>query len=221
MTNDKAVRYEARKWREASTGTREERDQHTGEWRDVPVQHPAEWAVYATDSGVRIAYADSEDAARKTAERWNAGKIPEKMLAKADSAKELKHILKPGDTVYTILRNVSRSGMNRRISLVVGQGANVKDITFDAARVMDENVKQRAGYVQDVGLSVGGCGMDMGFSVVYNLSRVLFPDGFVCSGEGCVSNDHFNDHGKIMRRENYKGKMHKGDGGYALKQRWL
>ena len=42
-------------------------------------------------------------------------------------------------------------------------------------------------------IRVGGCGMDMGFHVVYNLSRALYRDGrFVCMGEDCPSNDHSN-----------------------------
>lgn len=63
--------------------------------------------------------------------------------------------------------------------------------------------------------------MDMGFNLVYNLSRTLFPDGFICSGESCRSNDHFNDRSKGMRPENFAGKRHTGDGGYALRQEWL
>lgn len=36
---------------------------------------------------------------------------------KDEAAERLREILKPGDTVYCILRHVSRSGMQRRISL--------------------------------------------------------------------------------------------------------
>ena len=62
---------------------------------------------------------------------------------------------------------------------------------------------------------------DVGFELVYNLGRVLYPHGFACVGEKCQSNDHMNDHSDGMRRENYVGKMHTGDGGYALRQEWL
>jgi hypothetical protein len=50
--------------------------------------------------------------------------------------------------------------------------------------------------VQDVGITVGGGGMDMGFHLVYNLGRVLWPFGFKRAGKRC-------------------------DGGYALRQEWL
>ncbi len=63
-------------------------------------------------------------------------------------------------------------------------------------------------------LSVGGCGMDMGFHVVYNLSCALFRDKFQCIGEGCPSNDHHNGD------RNRKPHLH-SDGGYALRQEWL
>lgn len=71
---------------------------------------------------------------------------------------------------------------------------------------------------------VGGAGMDMGFHLVYTLSRTLYPDGFDCvglyqdnrtDGPRCPSNDHSNglrDYGPSIRHE---------DGGYALRQRWL
>lgn len=39
-------------------------------------------------------------------------------MTKDEARKRLKEVLKPGDTVYTILRHVSRSGMTRHISLV-------------------------------------------------------------------------------------------------------
>lgn len=132
---------------------------------------------------------------------------------------KLRQVLNPGDTVYTILNNVSRTGMNRHISLAIGDGKNVKNITWLVAHALGESIKNRAGYVQDVGISVSGCGMDMGFELVYNLSRVLFPQGFECAGESCPSNDHFND--PKCRRSTFKGKMHKGDGGYALNHKWL
>ena len=65
------------------------------------------------------------------------------------------------------------------------------------------------------GLIVGGCGMDMGFEIVYNLGRTLWPDGAPCVGEKCQSNDHHNGDWDYTA-----GKLHR-DGGYALKHQWL
>lgn len=131
------------------------------------------------------------------------------------SIAHLRSLLKPGDTVYTTLRHVSRSGMNRRITLCVGDGKAVTNITWHAAHALGDPIKNRAGYVQDVGISVSGCGMDMGFNLVYNLSRVLFPQGFDCIGERCPSNDHSNGD------RNHAPHKHTGDGGYALRHAWL
>jgi hypothetical protein len=137
----------------------------------------------------------------------------------AESIIKLRGLLQPGYIVRTILRHVSRSGMNRRVSLVIAVGDDAKDITWLAAHALGDPVKNRAGYVQDVGIEVGGCGMDVGFELVYNLGRVLWPKGFECPGEKCQSNDHSND--PKCRRDTFKGQMHTGDGGYALRHEWL
>jgi hypothetical protein len=74
-------------------------------------------------------------------------------------------------TVYTILRSVSASGMTRHISLKVAQGSNIYDITYLAAQALGDKLQERNGFNT---LKVNGCGMDMGFHIVYSLSSVLF-----------------------------------------------
>jgi hypothetical protein len=49
------------------------------------------------------------------------------------------------------------------------------------------------------GIIMGGCGMDMGFHLVYSLSSILYRNGYRCLGKGCPSNDHANDHGAFSR----------------------
>jgi hypothetical protein len=90
-----------------------------------------------------------------------------------DYAKEhlLTHYLKEGDKVYTILRHVSTSGMSRDISLVIAQGDEIIDVTYYVAHAMGEKVSESKGHRV---IRVNGCGMDMGFHLVYNLSSVLF-----------------------------------------------
>jgi hypothetical protein len=51
----------------------------------------------------------------------------------------------------------------------------------------------------------------MGFAAVYELSSMLYPNGFNCLGNRCPANDHFN-------RVDVK---HHRDGGYALRHEWL
>jgi hypothetical protein len=74
-------------------------------------------------------------------------------------------------TIYTVLRSVSASGMTRHISLKFAQGNDIFDITYLAAEAMGDRVSERNGYNT---IKVSGCGMDMGFHLVYNLSSVLF-----------------------------------------------
>ena len=142
-----------------------------------------------------------------------------KLWHEAKSIIHLRSMIAPGDTVYTVLRHVSRSGMSRRISLFIGAGEAITNISWHAAHALGDSVKNRAGYVQDVGIEIGGCGMDMGFDLVYNLGRVLFPGGFICPGKSCRWNDHSNP--PYPEREDTKHEWHNGDGGYALHQQWL
>jgi len=83
----------------------------------------------------------------------------------------LTYYVKPGTKVYTILRHVSSSGMSRNISLVIANGDEVIDITYYAAHALEDKLIESKGYRA---IRVNGCGMDMGFHLVYNLSSVLF-----------------------------------------------
>ena len=92
------------------------------------------------------------------------------------SERLLKDYFNDTRTVYTILRSVSSSGMTRHISLVVA-GVNdegkpdLYDITYLAAQALGDKLQERNGHRT---IKVNGCGMDMGFHLVYNLSSVLF-----------------------------------------------
>ena len=168
----------------------------------------------------------------------------------AEALASLRDILKPGDTVHTILRHVSRSGMQRVITPVKVVDGDHRFLTWAVARVSGMSIKDG----MSDGVVVGGAGMDMGFHLVYELSYRLFPNGYGCIGEKCPSNDHTNgdrDHtphtgpmtrcrlcldvpgkdgrGHVCKGCNGAGEIedtfnrdhwHK-DGGYALRQRWL
>ena len=106
----------------------------------------------------------------------------------------LKWFVKEGDTVYTILRSVSPSGMSRTMSLkVANDRGGISDLTYYASKVLDYPLVWVNG---SRALRVGGCGMDMGFHVVYSLARVLF-------------------------RDKYEGQPDAIDAGYSLQQAWL
>lgn len=131
-----------------------------------------------------------------------------------DARAMLLKFLKPGDTVYTVLRHVSRSGMLRIVSLYA--------IVDGAPQWLDGWASRLTGIALDrqrEGLRMGGCGTDMGFEAVYNLSWALWPDGVPCIGDKCLSNDHSNGMTRTpdMPTERYTHK----DSGYALNQRWM
>lgn len=134
-------------------------------------------------------------------------------LAEREEARDrLREMLNPGDTVYTVLRHVSRSGMSREITMHVIEDGEPWWISGYAARAAGNRLGPRDGVV------VSGCGMDMGFALVYELSRALYPDGFGCIGKGCPANDHVNPGD---RRDDYSPDHWHREGGYALRHRWL
>lgn len=122
---------------------------------------------------------------------WPEGKrIPAKRAQQllSDEARDLlRKILNPGDTIYTVLRQVSRSGMSRRIDLYKLVDGDAVYLSGYAASILGDKLHK------DGGVIVAGCGMDMGFHLVQNLSIALFCEP-----------------GKYTH-----------DGAYALKHRWL
>lgn len=131
-----------------------------------------------------------------------------KTLTKTDTQEaiaSLKTHLKPGSTVYTVLRHRSCSGMSRSIDLFVVKNNEPFNISWLAGRAMGYRVDQLYG-----GLKTQGCGMDMGFSLVYNLGRTLFPKGFNPAKAG-----------QRYGRNGAPADQRDNDGGYALNHRWL
>ncbi len=142
--------------------------------------------------------------------------MTKKQAAEQEEARvKLRGWLKPGDTVFTILRNVSRSGMSRDIDVVLiikndDGTTNVLHTNYLVHKAIGVPLNKDGDAVKMV-----GCGMDMGFALVYELSYALFgKDGWQCLGEHCPSADHSNGD------RDYTPHTHT-DGGYALKQRWL
>ena len=72
-----------------------------------------------------------------------------------------------------------------------------KDISYLTALAMDEKINEKTG-----GVKVAGCGMDMGFALVYNLGHTLWPKG--------TRKPHGTRNGEPDNC-----------GGYALKHRWI
>lgn len=130
-----------------------------------------------------------------------SGKAAEIVIANGLRKQLAKYGVKPGAEVRTILTHVSRSGMSRRIKLVTAykgeEGPQIMDITRMVAKLCGYKLSQ-----SDGALIVNGCGMDMGFAVVYDLGSAMWPKG--------TKKPHGTRNGEPD-----------STGGYALKQRWL
>lgn len=125
-------------------------------------------------------------------------------MTRDEAMADLRAELKPGDVVYTLIRSVARSGMSRVIDFYTFRPdpRNPGKVTkhwlsywIAAAGIGSFSEKHEA-------VSVRGCGMDMGFHCVYNLSRRLFADN---PAEDCP----------------YHGSGRNEDRGYWLNQEWI
>lgn len=109
---------------------------------------------------------------------------------------KLREMIQPGQKVYCVLRSVSSSGMSRRISVFIindNELRNIDGFTSDAIGWTNSDKG---------GLVASGCGMDMGFALVYALGAALWPNGTPAP------------HGKRNGEPD-------SDGGYALKPEWI
>lgn len=102
--------------------------------------------------------------------------------AEIEEAKEkLRKWLPRGSTVFCIVRKVAPSGMSRNISLVFfehdAERGEIRDYhpTYNVAKVLGWSLAKGGG---NDALQVAGCGMDMCFHTVYELSSVLYGDGY-------------------------------------------
>lgn len=156
-------------------------------------------------------------------------KFTKEAVAKARA--ELVRLCPPGTTIYTKLNHVSRSGMSRSITPYVIVDNAPQYIAYSVAVLFGQNRDRYDG------ITMRGCGIDMGFALVYNLSSTLYRGGFGCIGERCPSNDHANgdrdyrphDDGTprdasevgtdIPQKRAYR--HYHRDGGYALRREWL
>lgn len=109
----------------------------------------------------------------------------------------LERLLKPGTTIYTVLRHVSRSGLQRSIQLKVVEEGDLIDISWSVAALLDASLDAKHG-----GIKVSGCGEDMGYALVHDLGMTLWPQG--------TDKPHGTRNGEPD-----------SFGGYALKHRWI
>ena len=99
----------------------------------------------------------------------------ETKTAKSYGYRLLKQLPK-GTTLYTILRRVSRSGMTRVIDVKVLGNGTFRDAVVQEFRNCARDCKQELKWGGNY--RVTGCGMDMGFWLVYELGYLVHKDGY-------------------------------------------
>jgi len=100
--------------------------------------------------------------------------LTKKQAERAEAIDYLRNsYLKAGDTVYTSLLHVSKSGMSRLIDLYAIRDNTPLRITWNVAKAIDGTYDRRGN-----ALRVSGAGTDVGFASVYQLSHTLFGDGY-------------------------------------------
>jgi len=141
------------------------------------------------------------------------------MTDKEDNEKaknKLRKLIKTGRTIYTVVRHVTSNGMHRHMDVLIAEKNKIININYYIEQL---GLYKRGAYGQknNNSLRVSGAGMDMGFAIVYSLSRELYNNGFRCTGITCGSNDHRNEQDPKKDRMYYmKNKIQHKDGGYAL-----
>lgn len=90
-----------------------------------------------------------------------------------DALFTLRELLPVDAVVYTVLKHCSSSGMQRVIQPLAVVDGKILDLTFLAARAGLHRRDDKRG-----GLVLRGCGMDMGFSLVYDIAHAVHGDGY-------------------------------------------
>lgn len=77
---------------------------------------------------------------------------------------------------YVIARHVSRSGMSRTLSVHYfdTKAGRLHCLNYAASLLLGLPLDRR-----NDGVKIAGCGMDMGFEIVYRLSNIAHDDGYV------------------------------------------
>lgn len=140
-------------------------------------------------------------------------------ITRTEAIDQLSKTLTPGQTIYTKVLHVSRSGRSRVIQTCIVENGEIRDISRMTAAAIG------ASFDYDRrGVKVQGVGMDMTFHVVYSLGCALYPQTVPCTGSSgvtptgrktkaprCRSNEHFNDPSMPYS----KRRKHR-NGGYAF-----
>lgn len=94
----------------------------------------------------------------------------QKELRKLESKNALlnNYMLKPTDTLIIVLKSVSRSGMCCRMRVLILMPDN-RDISWIIEKLCDLSIN-------NIGLRITGCGMDMAFWLAEKITQALYRD---------------------------------------------
>lgn len=90
------------------------------------------------------------------------------VLARID---ELQNEFRNGKDIFCVLRHVSKSGMQRAISLFYVKDNDLVNLDYSVQKICNYKFNKLHG-----GLTVRGCGMDMGYHIVSHLEYSLFKN---------------------------------------------
>jgi hypothetical protein len=90
---------------------------------------------------------------------------------KQEAQQELSNILStiPTDTIYTVIRHVSSSGMQREISVKMIDAGRIINLDWLVSNATGRRIGKHGGLV------IKGCGMDMGFALVDGINHEFSP----------------------------------------------
>lgn len=105
----------------------------------------------------------------------------EKKEQKQKAIGYLQESLPPGTKIYYLVRWVSANGMSRSISFFHCVDNQIIKLDYLISQALGLRLSKNGGVI------IGGCGMDMGFHIIMNLSYCLH--GFNTVGKDALESD--------------------------------
>lgn len=121
-----------------------------------------------------VLYPSGEVFVTRHPEHHEAELLPTKKgeaMYKEQITKSLCKHLFGNQVVYVSCISVSATGMSRKLKLYIVKDDRIVNITYHAAIVTGSKYNDK-----DATITINGCGMDMGFAMVSNLSYALYVD---------------------------------------------
>lgn len=127
-------------------------------------------------------------------------KAEQKEQDRQEAIARLRALAPAKSTIYVVVKHVSRSGMQRHIAAFIQTPTGLRNISGDVAEIVGWK------WLDDDSVAVSGCGMDMGFHLVYTLASYVWRN----TPEAAAYADEMKD-----------SKWRSGDASYLYSHRWL